>query len=192
MSYLIIYAHPNQHSFSNAIREKIVEFLKQKNEKFEVRDLYQLNFNPVLSANDFILMQKGDYNDDVKVEQELIKKSKKLIFIFPIWWYSFPAILKGYIDRVFSHGFAYFVLENGEIKGLLEDKEVLIFANFGGSKEEYESSNFDKCLENTFSEIFRFCGIKTIKTKFFYSVPYVSDEIRQGYLKEVEDILKSF
>ncbi len=192
MSYLIIYAHPNPESFSNGTKEKIIDVLKQKNENFEVRDLYQLNFNPILSAHDFLLMQKGNYSDDVKAEQEFIKKSKKLIFIFPIWWYSFPAILKGYIDRVFSYGFAYIVLENGEIKGLLENKEVLIFANFGGSKEEYESSNFDKCLENTFAEIFRFCGIKNIKIKFFYSVPYVSDDIRKGYLKEVEDILKSF
>jgi len=99
-----------------------------------------------------------------------------------------PAILKGYIDRVFSYGFAY-VEEDGKLIGLLKGK-VVIFANFGSSEEEYKRDNFDKCISETFEEIFRFIGIDFVKIKFFYSVPYVDNSTRKGYLAEVENTLK--
>jgi len=155
----------------------------------EVVDLYSINFNPILSAKDFENMKQGTALEDVKKQQEIISKSDLIVLVFPVWWYNMSAILKGYIDRVFSYGFAY-VMEGDEIKGLLKGKKVVIFANFGGSEEEYKRDNFDKCLSKTFEEIFRFIGIDFVKTKFFYSVPYVDDSTRKDYLVEVENTLK--
>lgn len=183
---LIVYAHPNPASFNAAIRKTVEDYLKEKGVKFEVRDLYKLNFNPVLSSEDFLALQKGSVLEDVGKEQEFIKEADTLIFIFPMWWYSFPAILKGYIDRVFSYGFAY-AEENGNLIGLLKGKRAVIFCTLGGSEKDY--GEFSKCLETTFKATFQFCGIEVPLVKFFYSVPYVSDDVRKSYLEEVRKSL---
>jgi NAD(P)H dehydrogenase (quinone) len=72
MKYLIIYAHPNPASFNHAIMETISEEFKKSNKKFEVRDLYGLHFNPVLSADDLSAIQNGVVPHDIKTEQDHI------------------------------------------------------------------------------------------------------------------------
>lgn len=183
---LVVYAHPNPESFNSAIRKTVEEYLKERGLAFEVRDLYTMGFNPILSTQDFLAFERGEVPEDIKREQELIREAKTLVFIFPMWWYSFPAILKGYIDRVFSHGFAY-KEENGDVVGLLKGKRALILCTLGGSEENYQ--DFARCLENTFKATFEFCGIEVPLVKFFYAVPYVSDEVRKGYLEEVKLLL---
>ena len=187
MDYLIIYAHPNPKSFNHAIKKTVGNILKEKGKSFETRDLYALGFDPVMKADDFIAIQQGTHLPDVKKEQELITKAKRLVIIHPIWWYSMPAILKGYIDRVFSYGFAY-ILED-EIKPLLTDKEVIIFNTMGESKEQCENSGICPCLKKTIGGTFEFCGIKVLEHKFFFSVPYITDEDRKQMLDEVKEMM---
>ncbi len=188
MDCLIVYAHPNPKSFNHAIKETIEKKLSENGKTFETRDLYSLGFDPILKPDDFIAMQKGGYLDDVKKEQEFIKQADTVIFIHPIWWYSMPAILKGYIDRVFSYGFAYAQVDN-QIKPLLTDKKVVIFNTLGETKDQCESAGICPCLHKTIGGTFEFCGMEVLKHKLFFAVPYVSDEIRKGYLKDVEEIL---
>ncbi len=187
MDYLIVYAHPNPKSFNHAIKETIENKLKEKGKSFETRDLYSLGFDPVMKPDDFIAIQKGEYLPDVKTEQDLIKEAKTIIFIHPIWWYSMPAILKGYIDRVFSYGFAY-VLED-ELKPLLTDKKVMIFNTLGETEEQCEGAGICPCIKKTIGGTFEFCGMEVVEHKMFFAVPYVTDEVRKGYLKELEQIL---
>ena len=101
MNALIIYAHPNPKSFNHAILTEMQRGLKDGNTTYEVIDLYKDNFNPNLVFNEDI--KRSDLMNDVEVKryQELIKKADHLIFIYPIWWYGTPAILKGFLDRVF-------------------------------------------------------------------------------------------
>jgi NAD(P)H dehydrogenase (quinone) len=188
MDYLIIYAHPNPNSFNAAIRKTVEETLRIKGKSFEVIDLYKLNFDPVLKPQDFEAIMLGKVLDDVKKQQDLIIKSDTLIFIFPIWWYSMPAILKGYIDRVFSYGFAYKEEEN-EIKPLLTGKKVIIFNTLGEDKESCEKRGMTQSLKMTIDGIFEFCGIKVLEHKFFYAVPYVSNEEREKMLEEVKTLI---
>ncbi len=188
MDNVIIYAHPNPKSFNSAIRKTIEEKLKEKDENYTVRDLYQLNFNPVMKPEDFIAIQHGDFLPDVKKEQTFIKNAKRIFIIHPIWWYSMPAILKGYIDRVFSHGFAYDV-KNGKIERLLTGKEVVIFNTMGESKKQCEESKVCFCIRKTIDSIFEFCGMNVVHHKIFFSVPYVSDKERKGMLEEVKQIV---
>lgn len=114
MKALIVYAHPRKESFSYALLERVVNALEKKKIEVEVRDLYQMQFHPILDGPDMIHTNQGDfirenddYPEDVQVEQALIEESDVLIYLFPIWWNGMPAIMKGYIDRVFQHGFAY-------------------------------------------------------------------------------------
>ena len=190
MKYLIVYAHPNPKSFNHAILETISQELQKKKREFTVRDLYRIGFNPVLSTKDLLAIQNGAVPKDIKKEQNYISKADTLIFIFPIWWSAMPAILKGYIDRVFSLGFAYDITED-EVIGLLKGKKVFIVTTTGASKEDYEKMGAFKMMNMSIDmAIFQFSGMKVIGHKYFSSVPNVSQQDRKKMLKELKLLVK--
>jgi len=190
MQYLIIYVHPNPASFNHAILETISEELNKKNKNYKVRDLYKIGFNPVLSARELSAIQKGDVPKDIKKEQNYISKADTLIFISPIWWSAMPAMLKGYIDRVFSLKFAYDITEEG-VAGLLQGKKVFIVSTTGASKEDYEKMGAFKMMNMSMDmAIFRFSGMKVIGHKYLSAVPYVSQQERKKMLKELRLLVK--
>ncbi|PLX18079.1 MAG: NAD(P)H dehydrogenase [Candidatus Muiribacterium halophilum] len=188
MNSLIIYAHPNPKSFNHAILENLEKTLLDKGNSIKIRDLYSLGFNPILAAKDFEEFIKGNIPADIKIEQNNIDWADHIFFIFPIWWFGMPAILKGFIDRVFSNGFAYKYTEKGPV-GLLNDKVATIINTTGGNKEQYIENKFKEAIDIT-NDIGKlaFCGIKVIEHKYFYGVPMVSDGIRKEYLEEINDI----
>jgi NAD(P)H dehydrogenase (quinone) len=164
--------------------------LKKKNKDFKVRDLYKIRFNPVLSAKDLTAIQDGAIPQDIKKEQNYISKADTLIFISPIWWSAMPAILKGYIDRVFSLKFAYDETEDGII-GLLTGKKVFIVSTTGASKKDYEKMGAFKMMNMSMDmAIFQFSGMKVIGHKYFSSVPYVSQQDRKKMLKELRLLVR--
>lgn len=190
MKNLIIYSHPSEKSFNHAVLEKVIETLKSKNEEFKVIDLYRENFNPVLDINDFAKISQNDYSEDVKKYQSEIKNASRLIFIYPTWWWSYPAVLKGFIDRVFSYGFAYRYTEKGEIEGLLKGRSAVIFTTTGGSSEIYENYRINDIIMRQIKEgVLGFCGITDVKMKVFYQVPSVDDSTRTKYLNEIKELL---
>ncbi|MEN3028436.1 MAG: NAD(P)H-dependent oxidoreductase [Aquificaceae bacterium] len=186
----LIYAHPNPKSFNHSIKEEVIEVLRSKGRHYELRDLYALGFNPVLSASDFETFLSGGVPEDIKREQDIIKASELLLFIYPIWWTGMPAILKGYIDRVFSYGFAY-EEKGGELVGLLSDKRAVVINTLGASALDYGPSGMEDCLRKTTDTgIFKFCGIEVVEHIFLYAVPYVSEEERKNMLNQVRKSLE--
>lgn len=167
MKHLIIYAHPNPNSLNGLLKNTVAELLKKNSNEVVVRDLYQLNFNPTLSLDDMAGQLKGIVADDVKQEQEFISWADCITFIYPIWWTGLPAIMKGYIDRVFSYGFAY-RYDKGVQKGLLEGKQTIIINTHGKSNAEYEAIGMDKALQLTSDKgIYTYSGLE-IKRHFFF------------------------
>ena len=192
MKNLIIYAHPTVPSFSEQVVEKVIETAKAKGDEVIFRDLYKLEFNPVLTGNDMAALQEGNIPEDIKIEQDFIKEADVLTFIFPIWWADMPAIMKGYIDKVFSYGFAYLYDENGP-KPLLTDKKVIIISSAGGTKEVYENSGAFESQKNTIDyNKFGFCGFEILEHKRFYGNPMTTPEKIPAYLDEVEELIKKF
>lgn len=190
MDVLIIYAHPNPKSFNHAIKESIIRTLSSLKKSFEVVDLYSINFNPILTGQElYNIFVNNKVSEDVRQQQELVSSSKIIILVHPIWWSGMPAILKGYIDRVFTYGFAYKEID-GEITGLLSDKRVLIINTFGADEGELNHFGIKDCFDKIYNSIFGFCGIKEIKTKYLYAVPYVPDEERRRMLEEIEGFIK--
>lgn len=186
MKHLVIYCHPNPQSFNHAIQETYVNSLKKKNHEVKIRNLYELKFQPVLGSEDFVAMQKGSKLKDVEAEQALISWAEMITFISPIWWAGLPAMLKGFVDRVFTHGFAYTIDASG-VKGLLKGKKAFIINTTGTPEEMYSASGMLKSLTQTMSAgIFQFCGLEVVGQKFFGGVPSVSDEVRKKMLGEVE------
>lgn len=167
MKHLIIYSHPNPNSLNAHFKNELVSHLGDNNHEVIVRDLYTLNFNPVLSLDDITGQRNGIVADDVKQEQNYINWADCITFIHPIWWTGLPAIMKGYIDRVFSYGFAY-RYEQGIQKGLLVGKKTIIINTHGKSKMEYSASGMDNALLLTSDKgIYTYSGLE-IEEHFFF------------------------
>jgi NAD(P)H dehydrogenase (quinone) len=185
MKKLIVYCHPNPKSFNNAVLTQIEENYKNEGDEVRVRDLYAMGFDPVLKGEDFMVFQKGDIPADIKEEQEHITWTDDITFIYPVWWFHMPAILKGYIDRVFSMGFAYKPVDGG-IEGLLIGKTVNIINTTGGPEAAYTTGGFRGSIKQMIDVgIFSLCGMTVKDHKLFHAVPYVSDEDRKGMLENV-------
>jgi len=126
MATTVIYAHPYEGSFNHAILQETQKLLAAKNEACRVIDLYAEGFNPVYSKEELALFSQGQALDPlVQKYQQMIKESRRLIFIFPIWWADMPAIVKGFLDKVLLKQFAYVESKTG-LKGLLDIDEVLV------------------------------------------------------------------
>lgn len=102
MKVLTIFAHPNPKSFNRAVLDTVTGELRKKNAEVRVKDLYAMNFNPILSGSDFEQLLAGKVPDDIAAEQADVTWADVLIFIYPIWWIGQPAILKGWLDRVMT------------------------------------------------------------------------------------------
>ena len=166
MKHLIIFAHPNSQSFNRTLVEEVIKASRQIGVEAVIRDLYTLDFNPVLSWS------------------ELIAEAELITFIYPLWWMGFPAILKGYLDRVLSYGFAY-KNENGASVGLLGNKKVQHFITMGNSIEKYHQLAFDKALQSCLVEgLFNFCGITDIQHHLFGNIHLLDDSGYRSVLTE--------
>lgn len=108
-------------SFGKGILDEVVKASVDKGAEVRIKDLYELGVDPVLKPADFAALQNGKVSDDIAVEQEQIKWADVITFIYPVWWAGVPAILKGYVDRVFSNGFAFRNTTAGP-EGLLKGK----------------------------------------------------------------------
>lgn len=186
MNHLIVYAHPNHESFNHAILETTVHALKKNGHEVVVRDLYALDFQPVLKPEDTAAMKAGQTPADIKTEQEFIAQADAITFIYPIWWTGLPAILKGYVDRVFSYGFAYAYGAEG-IDKLLKGKKGLIINTHGTPKEIYDNIGMTAGLKITSDVgIFDFTGIETVDHLLFGSIPHVGEEALKEVLNQIE------
>ncbi|WGE31865.1 NAD(P)H-dependent oxidoreductase [Actinobacillus genomosp. 2] len=165
MNHLIIYAHPNPQSFNHAILSQAIQ--ASQDHQVIVRDLYQLDFNPNLTWQELQNSFTSQYPAEIQTEHQYWQQADVITLIYPLWWMGFPAILKGYLDRVLSYGFAY---QNGEIEsiGLLKSKKIQQFVTLGNSNEKYAQKGFLKSLDDTLGNgIFQFCGIEDIRIHYF-------------------------
>lgn len=186
MKHLIVYAHPNTDSLNHAILETTVNSLKKNGHEVIVRDLYALDFYPVLKPEDTKVMKAVETPQDIQIEQEYLTEADVITFIYPIWWAGLPAILKGYVDRVFSYGFAY-----GPSK-MLKGKKGFMISTFGTPKEMYDQTGMTVGLKVTSDTgIFEFVGIEPVEHLFFGSIGFSDEEAYQGVLTKVEDTINS-
>jgi len=189
MNYLIVYGHFSPSSFNRALLDILTSTLGASH-NVKVRDLYDLRFNPVLTGGDVEALEQGTPPTDIKTEQELIRWADAMVFVYPVWWSGMPAILKGYIDRVFSLGFAYTVDETGP-RGLLGNKQVYIVNTTGADEETNTEYGVFQSMHNlTDIGIFQFCGMELAGHNYFTAVPYVTDDERQVMLSKFRSTIE--
>lgn len=165
MKTLIIYAHPDVKGHCSTILVNVEKELKSRKEKYEIIDLYKMKFNPLLSEDELYTSGKKLLSHDVKEMQSKVKASDKLIFIYPIWWNNYPAIMRGFVDRVFLSGFAYRYEKNflGTYlpKGLLNNKKAAIFTTSGSSNAIFKYVSGARGVKVLSKDTLEFCGISS-------------------------------
>lgn len=192
MRHLIIKALHRNESFLAEVTEKLTSELTYSGSKVNIRDLYAENFQPVLSRDDFTALKNNRLPEDILREQEYIQNADLLWVIFPIWWTSMPAILKGYIDRIFLSGFAY-RMKSDRLEGLLTNKKVIILNSMGMSREEYANTGMYEALRMTIDKgIFEFTGMQVIDHRYFTSIMSATDKQRKAYLDEVTELARQY
>lgn len=189
MKVLIIYSNHNTGNFNHQLLDRVVKKFIDKGDEVMVRDLYKMNFDPVLSPGDFEMISAGNTPDDISKEQDLVRWADLLMFIYPVWWGGMPAIMKGYIDRVFSWGFAYKSNGNGPYP-LLTDKKAIVMSSLGQSRAEYEQGMFQAMNKVNTEGVFGFCGIEVIHQLYFASIHSITDETRDDYYNEAEKLVE--
>lgn len=134
MKVLVIYCHPNHQSLSYAFLQQVLHGSEGNGRISEVQvlDLYEERFDPVLVFHEY--KRRRDMHKDPELERhrEQLKWADKLVFIYPIWWGRPPAMLLGYIDRMFASGFAY--RDHGKLlpEGLLKGKSAVCISVMKG------------------------------------------------------------
>jgi len=131
-------------------------------------------------------------------QQKKVAEAQGLVIISPVWFVGFPAILKGWIERVFTYGFAYSLTPErwrGDIKGripLFKHEKALLISTTLFNEKSYQTglSEAMKKLIDDFG--FRYPGIKNVEHVYFYSVSAVGDEARRGCLQEAYRLGKEF
>ncbi|BDC58769.1 NAD(P)H dehydrogenase [Bacillus altitudinis] len=186
----IVYAHPWDGSYNHAILTSITEKLETKREPFQVIDLYKDGFNPVFTAEELKHFHKGETPYSlVKDYQEKLKQSTELVFIFPVWWWDLPAMLKGFIDKVMLSGFAFIEDQNtGTLKGLLTNIKKTTVISTSTTDKEYIESEAGNAIQSVFiNRTLADLGLKNESTKWihFSRVNLTTDEKRKQFLKEI-------
>ena len=192
MHILIVYAHPNTDSFCHALKESVYEALIAQNHEVKIVDLYAEEFQPCMVPADFSQFDRKPLPDDVVREQARVEWSDGMVFIFPIWWWSFPAILKGWIDRVFSFGWAY---ENPSdpASGHLTPRRVLVLPTAGGDQQMFAKREYDKAFDiQTTIGTWDYCNFPDVKTHIFHDVSNDAPRVRlKGYLEQAASLATS-
>ena len=191
MKQLLIYCHPQSGSFCRAIADTAVQAIHARGDEVMMRDLYAMHFVPALSGRDLLSFAEAQTPPDIIEEQRHIAWADRLIFVYPLWWSAMPAVLKGYIDRVFAEGFAFSAAETG-LQGLLAGKEVLAFTTMGMPEALCEESGVAKSVRLAVDEgIISLCGMKVLEHRLFGAVTTVDDAARQKMLEEVSQKVRT-
>lgn len=210
MNILYVYAHPEPKSFNGALKDTAVVALAQKGHTVRVSNLYALKFKAVLDHHDFRIREDtgtfhpaleqihgittGSLAPDIQEEIEKIKWADLLIFQFPVWWSYMPAILKGWIDRVFVQGFVVDIASGAVYdRGLLGGKKAMIIATCGSDREQYSKTGPHGDLSQLFTiithNIFEFVGLEVLPPFIVYGAADLSPVEGQEEMNRLRRVL---
>ncbi len=194
MNILLVIAHPEKKSFNHALFQTAAKELPDLGHSVQVSDLYQEKFTPSAGPEDmsgypdedsFQLAQaqrwaqaNDAFVDAITTEQKKLLDSDLVILQFPIWWGSYPAILKGWIDRVLSSGFAY-----GR-KPRLPPKEVMFSVTTGGASDAEEEEYYRTKVEGLFQDVFGFMGWTALPPFMAHGAARIDRQAREALLAD--------
>ena len=191
MNVLVVLAHPDRRSFNHAIAEAATRALCDAGHRVVFHDLCREQFPPDLPPQE--IPDGGPLPPLVAQHCRELSGSDGVVLVHPNWWGQPPAILKGWVDRVFRPGVAYRFEEadggEGVPIGLLAARAAIVF-NTSNTPPERERAVFQDPLETIWKNcIFGLCGVKTFRRRMFGVVVTSSPQQRARWLREVQEIV---
>ena len=192
MNYLFVRSHPYDGSWNVAAIKAMEEECKRKGYEVRETDLIADGFDPVMRVEDIDAWRRHTYADPmVKGYQEDVAWADVLVFVFPIWWGTMPAILKGYIDKVFLNEFAFVPSADGSMNGLLTDKKAIVVCTMQYPYEAWKKDGRfrDPVDSLVINLLCGDCGIECIGYKTFHQMSttvkeHSGREITAKYIEE--------
>ena len=207
----LVHAHPEPHSFCSAMAREAERVLKLRGHDVSFSDLYALNFDPVVRASEFTERANKDYlvypleqrhalehdalAPDVRREVDALLASDTLMLVFPLYWFSVPALIKGWIDRCFLSGAMY----GGKRiygRGGMVGKRAVIGVTLGGREHMFGAQGIhgelaSGMLRHLLQGTLGYVGYEVVEPFFAWHVPYCSDAERADTLARWCDFIDS-
>lgn len=212
MNIFIVFAHPEPNSLNGFMKDLAAKTLRDNGHEVKISDLYGMRFKAVLNQEDFSQRQNkeifnpmmeqvnavgtGSLSADIKDEVEKIKWADMIIFQFPVWWTSLPAILKGWFDRVFLPGVVHNIAE-GKLydTGLLKGKKAMLSFTTGATRDVYSADGPHGDLEEIFKfithNILELTGLEVLPSFGTYGPVMMSKEQVKEELEKFKEIINS-
>jgi len=209
MNIFIVYCHPEPKSLNGTLKNLAVKTLKENGHQIKISDLYGMKFKATLDRDDFLQMENpkrlmpvieqfnasktNSFAHDIKEEMEKIGWADLIIFQFPIWYETMPALLKAWFERVLAHGFAHNMLEGKIIQnGFLKGKKAMLSFTAGSAKETFYNviEGEDKSnLLPPISKALRFTGLEMIDAFAVFDAMPLSEEDAKTSFGEYKKLL---
>ncbi|WP_024804697.1 NAD(P)H-dependent oxidoreductase [Nocardia sp. BMG51109] len=164
MNILIVYAHPKPDSLTGALKDVAVQQLRSDGHEVVVSDLYAMDWKAQADTDDvgeveeanFMLAtgeayRTGSLGADIRAEQEKLLWADAVLLHFPLWWFAMPAIMKGWVDRVLTNGFAYGASGHALPRygdGVLRGKRAMVVVSIGGREPAYSDRGINGRLDD--------------------------------------------
>lgn len=170
MEHAIIAAHPLAKSFTMEVASAYCEAVRSRGHDASLRDLYRMNFAPTLGADEFPRPGGFTPGEDVVSERRSLAHVGVFVFIYPFWMNAHPAMMKGYIDRVFGLGFAYAANPGGN-KPLLTSRKMISYTSSGAPTQWMIDTGAWRAVRKLFDEHFAaVCGLEIVDHVHFGDV----------------------
>lgn len=180
MNVIVVYAHSYDGSFCKGLLDTVSFHLQTRGAEVKVKDLVKMKFDAVMQPDDLKAAKTEVYTDEVKREQADVLWSDAIVTIAPIWFGAMPGFLKAYFDKVFMTKFSY-----DETVGGKHTKKRIFSLFTAGSNDPYlDMAGQYECINLSMDNLFGSVGFIDVATKFYQSVPIVTDEERKQYLIE--------
>ena len=208
MNVLIVYAHPESQSLNGSLKDFAVSHLQAAGHNVQISDLYAMQWKAALDAGDNTepspgpfqpsqdsqrAYQNGTQSHDIGAEQEKLQWADTVIFQFPLWWFSMPAIMKGWVERVYAYGFAYGVGEHSDKhwgdrygEGNMAGKRAMLMVTTGGWEPHYSARGINGPIDDLLFPInhgiLHYPGFTVLPPLVFYRTDR-TDETRYAHMR---------
>ena len=185
MKHVAIFAHPNERSFTGSVAGAYAQAAIALGHEVVTRDLYRMNFAPALQSGELPFAENFRPGADVMAERDMLMDADIFALFYPLWLNAPPAIMKGYLDRVFGFGFAYG--KQGRSEPLLEGRRLISFTSSGAPLHWVRETGAFDALEALFDRyLAELCGMTFLDHVHFGAVvPGIRGDAVDAHLASV-------
>lgn len=183
---LIINGHPDKESFSFGLSEAYKIGVEKSNAEIKEINIRELNFNPNL---EFGYRKRTELEPDLLYAQDKLKWADHIVWVYPVWWSSVPAIMKGFLDRILLPGFAFKKRENSLLSDkCLTGKSARIICTMDQPTWFYKFVNRSPSHNAMKKGTFQYIGVKKVRITAIGPIRLSTEEFRAKWLKKVEKL----